>query len=231
MKKETKYWRNRYSHTSEHSKDYKKLGYRNRHDMMKRLNFIISLIEKSIPKDSNILDAGCGNGLYMKKLNDSGYSRITGVDLSLKLLSTAHNSYQHSRFIQGDVGSLPFRDNSFDSSLITGVLQICSDPLRVLREMRRVTDQTIILSTLNSSFFLFRLKQLFSIFLKKPQSRKFTAEELKKLFSNAGLKVKKFHKLSIIPVSFFPRFVEKLGEKLSLDFLIQVYVFVLEPEN
>ncbi|WP_342074913.1 class I SAM-dependent methyltransferase [Yoonia sp. SS1-5] len=91
-----------------------------------------------------VLDAGIGTGAMSAALADnySGDMALTGVDVSMDMLKRAEQHLNHShlsaRFLQADVNSLPFEDNSFDVVLVAHVLEHMADPKRALAELHRV---------------------------------------------------------------------------------------------
>ncbi|MEI6102619.1 MAG: class I SAM-dependent methyltransferase [Methanothrix sp.] len=84
--------------------------------------------------EGRVLDAGCGNGnLLMRSLkNEKGIAvanraalQIIGMDFSGNMLGRAvHRAKSDDRagFLQGSVTSLPFRDQSFERVVSSGVL-------------------------------------------------------------------------------------------------------------
>lgn len=69
-------------------------------------------------KKVKILDLGCGTGIlskYILKLNPSVF--IEGIDISPKAIAMAKKAlkkFKNSKFKVGDVGKLPYKDNTFD---------------------------------------------------------------------------------------------------------------------
>lgn len=62
-----------------------------------------------IPTNSEVLDIGCGNGRNMFYRKDI---KVTGLELSKSLCELVKN--KGGRIINGNMVSLPFKDNSFD---------------------------------------------------------------------------------------------------------------------
>ncbi len=58
---------------------------------------------EEIPKDSWILDAGCAQGHYLEGLQRVGFTNLTGVDLSEKLLADARQRLPQTQLIQADI--------------------------------------------------------------------------------------------------------------------------------
>jgi len=88
-----------------------------------------------------ILDVGVGTGRFAKPLSDIGFE-IVGIDLSRKMMLKARQKGVQN-LILADAHSMPFKDGSFDASIIIHVLHLIPDWLKVAREMGRVTKQRI----------------------------------------------------------------------------------------
>jgi SAM-dependent methyltransferase len=80
-----------------------------------------------------VLDAGCGNGAYLRALRGRPV-RAAGCDLSPGMLSAAG----HPVLVNADVAALPFRDRAFDVVLAAHMLYHVPDRAAAVRELRRV---------------------------------------------------------------------------------------------
>lgn len=95
----------------------------------------------------SILDIGCGPGTITTSLGDLvGFSgRVIGLDASAKVIEqaskTSNSEHGNVTFQAGDAANLRFQDSSFDVVHAHQVLQHVSDPVAVLREMRRVVKK------------------------------------------------------------------------------------------
>jgi SAM-dependent methyltransferase len=84
------------------------------------------------------LDAGCGTGFQTAILLELGYETI-GVDLSAGLLRVAQARCASARLVQGDVETLPWRDETVDLVVSCGsTLSFVSHPDRAIAEIARV---------------------------------------------------------------------------------------------
>lgn len=89
-------------------------------------------LKLDIGEDSLVLDAGCGTGLVTLAFQEAGYrpQRIEAVDLSFKSLGVARDEFRQRRrlagrtdVVQSNVLKLPYADNTFDLTLMCGVLE------------------------------------------------------------------------------------------------------------
>lgn len=92
----------------------------------------------------SVLDVGCGPGTIsadIARLVEPG--SVIGIDLSDEVIELARRGTEAAHctnlsFQVGDVYDLQFADSSFDVVYAHQVLQHLSNPIRALREMRRV---------------------------------------------------------------------------------------------
>ncbi len=77
----------------------------------------LHLIERYVPKQTRILDIGCGTGLSTRLLSAEGY-HATGLDLSPLFLSVEKKNSPETELLAGNALQLPFADETFDA--VTG---------------------------------------------------------------------------------------------------------------
>jgi ubiquinone/menaquinone biosynthesis C-methylase UbiE len=92
----------------------------------------------------SLLDVGCGVGSITQDLAEIvAPGQVVGVDadggqLELARLSSARRGLTNARFEIAGAYDLPFPDDSFDAALAHTLLVHLREPVRVLRELRRV---------------------------------------------------------------------------------------------
>ena len=93
--------------------------------------------------DAKVLDVGCGPGTITAGLADRvPRGHVTGIDAAQEIIEQARaaaGGRENLDFATGDVYALDYPDDSFDVVHAHQVLQHLGDPVRALREMRRVT--------------------------------------------------------------------------------------------
>jgi SAM-dependent methyltransferase len=80
-----------------------------------------------------VLDAGCGNGLYLPALRQRRVSAV-GCDLAPGML----RGLTHPALITADVTALPVQDHVFDVVLAAHLLDLVPDRRTAISELRRV---------------------------------------------------------------------------------------------
>lgn len=84
------------------------------------------------------LDAGCGTGIYTRRLVGCG-AEVTGVDVDSEMIAAARLKAPPATLLEADVRQLPLADSSFELSLAVTLLCFVDDPVRTVAELVRVT--------------------------------------------------------------------------------------------
>ncbi len=84
-----------------------------------------------------VLDLATGVGAMGARLQHPGL-HVVGVDLSATQLGAARKNHPTLPVLRGDATGLPFADATFDRVHCSWLLEHVSDPVAVLREVRRV---------------------------------------------------------------------------------------------
>jgi len=92
-----------------------------------------------------VLDGGCGQGGVLSLLNKSGVFTV-GNDMALESLLWGRKKGRIINGVQASLTHLPFKDETFDISLCSEVLEHVDDDLSSLKELSRVTKHRIIIT-------------------------------------------------------------------------------------
>ncbi len=105
---------------------------------------VIGLLAARGSDELEILDAGCGTGLFSVGVaaGDEGW-RITGLDYSAGMLAVARRKARqlgrdNVAFLRGDVTRLPYGNESFDAVVAAGLFPNLNEPAPALLEFHRV---------------------------------------------------------------------------------------------
>ncbi len=105
--------------------------------MKARTNFVAKQVSAFLSAGDKILDVGAGSGWIAERIKERKNTEVmlldvvdfNQTDLPLQLY---------------DGNTMPFKDNSFDATLLIFMLHHCSNPLAVLKEATRVSKNRII---------------------------------------------------------------------------------------
>lgn len=90
-----------------------------------------------ITKKDNVLEIGCGTGLFTRKVFDLSGAHIIATDLSQDLLTIAKEKSPSTEFLIDDAMNMSFPDNSFDVVFGSSILHHL-EMERSLKEILRV---------------------------------------------------------------------------------------------
>lgn len=150
-----------------------------------------------------LLDIGCGEGLFLKIAQESGWS-VEGTEISkFACKAAAHNIGKE--IWHGEIWDATFNNNSFDVVTIWHVLEHGINPLRTLKEAHRVlkSDGVCIVAVPNLNDWFMQLAywltkgkrlSLFSPDDKELHLYHFSARTLRNILKHAG-----FDKVKIRP--------------------------------
>lgn len=171
-------------------------------------------IARLLPRGSGVLDAGCGQGTWVRFLESKEY-RPVGLDYSLPLLRTAHRQGGEC-IVLGSILALPLKEGSFDGLLSWGVIEHDeAGPQEALSQFRKVLKPggwLFITVPCDSS----QVRRAFAIEraneVTEPDDRPlvfyqylFTKAELAGLLRSSGFEVHRLEKASRHPAVAFPR--------------------------
>lgn len=101
----------------------------------KIIDTVITLL--GLTPGTQVLDFGCGSGVFTTLLEKRGYQCV-GLDLSQKLLIRGKKESSHINFLQADVETLPFADESIDAIMLSCLIHHLPSPAQCIQEVHRV---------------------------------------------------------------------------------------------
>ena len=122
---------------------------------------VISKIE--LPKDSKIIDMGCGTGSMPAAFHKLGYSNSIGIDTSQSALDICSRLFaleQGKDTFLMDAGRTEFPDNSFDLVFSEGLLEHFEDSSDMAGEFCRISRKWVLLFQPNQTSVFSRLRNL-----------------------------------------------------------------------
>ena len=123
----------------------------NRHfrsDIAARFLETLELAERIAPQ--SVLDVGCGSGRYLSALAAGGVKRLVGIDVSDAMIELARCETEglsgaDVELVRSDF--LPWKTKeTFDLIVAMGLYDYVADPLRMLKRMRALTQDAVIVS-------------------------------------------------------------------------------------
>ena len=107
----------------------KQISYWNRVADEKRFSHPLRLdwLARHSNQQACILDYGCGYGRTLADLSAAGFHNLVAVDFSEAMLARAQAEMPGSRLVRNDGNSLPFKNDSFDATLLFAVLTCIPD--------------------------------------------------------------------------------------------------------
>lgn len=111
---------------------------------MSNLRIGYDLIIEEIPRQSRVLDLGCGDGTLLTELHEKREVDGYGVEISAEGVSKCLEKGVYCFHGDIDDGLSDYKDNSFDYVIINQTLQDVKRPEFVLNEIMRICLNTIV---------------------------------------------------------------------------------------
>ncbi len=99
-----------------------------------------SVVQRLVPTNAHILDAGAGTGLLGSALAEKGFTRLDGLDLSSGMLAEAAKKSIYGDLREARLGErLDYATDSYDAVVSGGVFTAGHAPASALEELVRIT--------------------------------------------------------------------------------------------
>ncbi|MDP2939173.1 MAG: class I SAM-dependent methyltransferase [Candidatus Omnitrophota bacterium] len=183
-----------------------------------------------------ILDAGCGNASFIKRIANNNKFHIIGIDFSSKMLEVGKrrlNRHNNVKFVQAVVENLPFKNNIFDRISLINISPTLLNKqqfLDTLKEIARVSlpYAKLYLNIWNSWNPILAIKCRRHDMENRPL-KTYSSFNMNKLFKKASFKIKrKFYladdKIDYGSLKRYKKWYKKLGQLIYL-YLSRFFIF------
>ncbi len=114
-------------------------------------------------EEKELLEVGCGTGIWIKTLKEEGFKEPTGLDVSIDMLKEAKKKGL-KKLVQGKGEELPFKDNAFNGSLFITSLEFIEGKKEALKEAVRVSKEFVLIAFLNRNSLMNILRLIKGVF-------------------------------------------------------------------
>jgi ubiquinone/menaquinone biosynthesis C-methylase UbiE len=142
MKEFDKFWLDEYNKRAlQDISDYEKI-FQDKKWTFKQYKAVKRILKQIKCNNQNVLDAGCGTGLFSYLLFDMG-NNVVGIDYSDELINIANKNKgkKDIKFQQANLYNIPCGNDYFDLILNLGVLPNVEDHTKVIFEITRVVKK------------------------------------------------------------------------------------------
>lgn len=181
-------------------------------------------------KDKEILDCGCGTGIFAIIFAALGAKEVTGLDISPGSLATGLKlkkmlGLENIKFVEGDMLQLPYEDETFDIIWAWGSVHHTENPLKAIFEIDRILKKhgKLLLALYKKTKFTWLHEILRKTLIKAPKSWWVTISRIMAFFLYPIVKLKEIHRKKA-------RQGEKL-EELILDWYFVPIRYYYKPEE
>jgi ubiquinone/menaquinone biosynthesis C-methylase UbiE len=143
---------------------------------------------------ANLLDIGCGTGILFEQLLAKKNLKLYGIDISPKMVKIAQEKFRGLSKVKiklGSVSHLQYKSNTFNYVTCSNSFHHYPDSNKSLQEMVRVLKRKgklIILDGYLDGSFSNLFWKIENTLNKEGKVFRYTKDEMKKLFEEAGLK-------------------------------------------
>ncbi len=103
---------------------------------------VVNSFAVELRDSGTILDAGVGTGRFAGPLKEKGFD-VVGLDMSKAMLLEAKRKLL-TNLVRGELTTMPFANEAFDSCLMVHVLHLVENPAGLLSEIGRVCKSEVL---------------------------------------------------------------------------------------
>lgn len=163
-----------------------------------KLKTIADMIARYAKNPQTILDMGCASGWFLSELSKKfKKAKCLGIDVYRDAIQYGKKKYKKISFRCEDIHEISAKNNSFDIVICAEVLEHVVDPLKVLKEIKRVVKKDgIAVIEMDTGNFLFQAIWYWWTHMRHgvwedAHIQVFNAEKLEKLIVQSGFTIVK----------------------------------------
>lgn len=161
----------------------------------KKNDLVVKVSKKYLKKNASIMEAGCGLGQEVFKLENAGF-QVSGIDYDEGLIDRLNRLYPKTEFLYGDVSNLSNINKKFDGYWSFGVIEhFINGYDEIANQAHKVlNDEGYSFIVIPSMNYLSFIKKILNVYEKKePQKNLFHQyildfKHVKKVFEKNGFK-------------------------------------------
>lgn len=188
----------------------------------KRQKKVLLEFLRGMPKNSKIIEVGCGSGRFLEFLGKNGFKNLYGIDQSKEMLKIAGRRTK-ANLRKGDIYNIPFKKDFFDVVFSIHVLMHLKKPEQALKEMVRIAKRRIIFEVNNKN----SISGILAFMNPGYRPRFFSLGEIEKM-TGYSVKAKTTYALPLkapFPKLYYkvlPVLEKTVPKKFSSQFLVQI---------
>jgi ubiquinone/menaquinone biosynthesis C-methylase UbiE len=164
------------------------------HDYLREAqNGLVSLLD--INPYMSFLDVGCGTGWALGEIAKSlhGRGQFYGVDLSTKMIAKAKENFKNQanfHFMKANAELIPLNNEFFDLIICTNSFHHYLNPVKVLKEMKRLLKSggKIYILDPTADWRLLKFADKLIKLMEPEHVKLYSTKEFQSLFASSGLK-------------------------------------------
>lgn len=147
-----------------------------------------------------VFDAGCGPGVYLRKALDADASKVTGFDISPRMLEQSASNLRAYAQVRWRLVNGDFEDfvpsKKYPTVLALGLLEYLCSPMQGLKKLSELTGDTLICTFLRSWSVLGLCRRIL-LKLKGIRAESFSKNRIKEMADMANLSITRIKKIGL----------------------------------